>query len=410
MTGNLRVALVVQRYGEEVNGGSETLARRIAELIVDEVELTVLTTCAIDYLTWANAFREGETEVNGVRVMRFPVREHRDAQRFEQSSIAAYESPDDEVLGRAWVQAQGPDAPELVDHLATEGENYDAVAFVTYLYSTTVEGLPHVAERALLVPTVHDEPPLPLRIFDPVFALPRLLLFSTPEEQELAEARFDIDGRRARLVGIGTDEPPPSNPSRFEAMSGANRPYVLCVGRLDASKGVPNLLEAHARYRAAQPDGLDLVLLGGGELDLPKHEWLHRLGFVPEQLKHDALSGAAVVALPSPYESLSLSQLEAWSHGRPTLANAASPVLVGQSRRSGGGLWYRDSHEYGSMLDFLDRSKPVAEAIGRQGRAYVRAAYSWERVKKRWLDALIEVGSHAGRAKMSLHHRPDDAP
>jgi glycosyltransferase involved in cell wall biosynthesis len=69
--------------------------------------------------------------------------------------------------------------------------------------------------------------------------------------------------------------------------------------------------------------------LGGGEHELPTHDWLHRLGFVSEELKHDALSGAAVVAAPSPNESLSLTQLEAWSHGRPTLANAASPVLVG---------------------------------------------------------------------------------
>ena len=121
---------------------------------------------------------------------------------------------------------------------------------------------------------------------------------------------------------------------------------------------------ATARRR---PDGADLVLLGGGELELPTHDWLHRLGFVSEELKHDALSGAAVVAVPSPYESLSLSQLEAWSHGRPTLANAASPVLVGQSRRSGGGLWYRDADEYAAMVDFLTRSQPVGDAIGRPG-------------------------------------------
>ena len=224
MTGKLRVALVVQRYGEEVNGGSETLARRIAELIADEVDLTVLTTCALDYLTWANAFPAGQTDVNGVRVLRFPVRQPRDAQGFEHASLAAYASPEDEVLGRAWLQAQGPDAPELVDHLVTDGESYDAVAFVTYLYATTAEGLPRIAERALLVPTVHDEPPLRLHIFDQVFALPRLLLFSTPEEQQLADARFGVDESRARLVGIGIDDPPPSDPSRFAAESASLAP------------------------------------------------------------------------------------------------------------------------------------------------------------------------------------------
>ena len=149
-----------------------------------------------------------------------------------------------------------------MDHLVTDGESYDAVAFVTYLYATTAEGLPRIAERALLVPTVHDEPPLRLHIFDQVFALPRLLLFSTPEEQQLADARFGVDESRARLVGIGVDDPPPSDPARFAVESGVDRPYVLCVGRLDASKGVLDLVDAHARYRAAQPDGLDLVLLG----------------------------------------------------------------------------------------------------------------------------------------------------
>jgi glycosyltransferase involved in cell wall biosynthesis len=391
MTDKLRVALVVQRYGEEVNGGSETLARRIAELIADDVDLTVLTTCALDYLTWENAFPEGETDVNGVRVVRFPVRRPRDAEAFDQASVAAYSNPQDDVLGQAWVKAQGPDAPALVDHLANGRELYDAVAFMTYLYATTVEGLPHVADRSLLAPTVHDEPPLKLHVFDQVFALPRLLLFSTPEEQELAEARFGIDGSQARRVGIGVDEPPASDASRFVAATGIDHPYVLCVGRLDASKGVLDLVDAHERYRKKSSDGLDLVLVGGGELELPEHDWLHELGFVSDQLKHDAFSGASVVALPSPYESLSLSQVEAWSHGRPTLANAASPVLVGQSRRSGGGLWYRNSHEYKTMLDFVDRSPAVAEAIGRQGRDYVRRAYSWDRVRERWLEALREL-------------------
>jgi glycosyltransferase involved in cell wall biosynthesis len=391
MTGKLRAAIVVQRYGEDVNGGSETLARRIAELLVEDIDVTVLTTCALDYLTWADAYPPGPANLNGVPVLRFSVPQPREAKVFEQASIAAYANPDDERLGGAWVQAEGPIAPDLIEHLTTERERYDAIAFVTYLYATTVEGLPRVAERALLVPTVHDEPPLRLRIFDRVFELPRLLLFSTLEEQELARARFGIQDGRSRLVGMGADEPPPSEAARFAMTTGIERPYALCLGRLDESKGVLELIKAHRHYRIKAPEGLDLVLIGRGDLDIPKHDWLHRLGFVPEQLKHDALRGAAVVILPSPYESLSLSQLEAWSHGRPTLANSASPVLEGQSRRSAGGLWYGDSHEYAAMLDFLVRAKPAAEAIGRQGRRFVRSSYSWDRVKERWLEALAFV-------------------
>ena len=119
--------------------------------------------------------------------------------------------------------------------------------------------------------------------------------------------------------------------------------------------------------------------------------WLHRLGFVPEKVKHDALAGAEVVVCPSPYESLSLVQIEAWTHGRPTLSNAVSPVLVGQSRRSGGGLWYESDAEYAEMLDLLARRSPLARAIGRQGRRHARAAFSWDRVREAWLAALEEV-------------------
>lgn len=365
----------------------------MAELLVDHVELEVLTTCAVDYLTWANHYPPGLTHVDGVPVRRFHVSEPRDYDAFDAACRAAYAVPDDLVLGRKWMKAQGPNAPELLEHLQTSGDDYDAVLFVTYLYATTADGLPLVADRAVLVPTMHDEPPLRLRIFDELFARARLCLFSTPEERELAGVRFGVPDTRARVVGAGVDEYPDADPSRFSAETGIERPYVLYHGRLDLSKGVPELIEFHAAYRARRPDGLKLVLLGGGTADVPEGDGFHMLGFVPERVKHDAIAGAEVVVCPSPYESLSFSQLEAWSHGRPTLANAVSPVLVGQSRRAGGGLWYSNAEEYGAMLELLTVAKPLASAIGLQGRRYVRAEYSWDHVCDGWLAALAEVAS-----------------
>ena len=391
----MRVAVVVHRYGVEVLGGAETLARRVAELIAPEVDLTVLTTCALDYRTWTDHYPPGEASVNGVRVLRYSTPEPRRDRDFQRASAKAYRAPDDLELGRAWMRAQGPHTPGLVEHLRDEGSGYDAVAFVTYLYATTSDGLPLVAERSVLCPTMHDEPPLRLAIFDGIFERTRLCLFSTPEERELARRRFGIPDERARIVGAGIDEHPEADPERFRHETGIERPYALYLGRLDPSKGVDSLLHHHARYRAARPHGLDLVLVGSGEIKLPKADGFHAIGFVPERLKHDAIAGATVVVCPSAYESLSFAQLEAWSHGRPTLSSAASPVLVGQSRRAGGGLWYSDEAEYVAMLDFLARTQPLATAVGNQGRRYVRTEYSWEHVREAWLTALEEVAAAA---------------
>ena len=49
-----RLAIVVHRYGEEVGGGAEAHARAIAMQLATEVDVTVLTTCALDYRTWAD--------------------------------------------------------------------------------------------------------------------------------------------------------------------------------------------------------------------------------------------------------------------------------------------------------------------------------------------------------------------
>ena len=394
----MRAALVVQRYGNEVLGGAESLARRVAELIDPHLSLTVLTTCAVDYLTWADHYAPGEDEVNGVHVLRFPVPRPRDPYEFELATGRAYADPDDIELGHAWMEAQGPNAPGLVEHLREEGSAYDAVAFVTYLYATTASGLPLVADRSLLCPTMHDEPPLRLAIFDQLFGQARLCLFSTPEERELARDRFGVPDERARVVGAGIDNPGEADPERFAWQRGIDRPYALYMGRLDASKGVWELVEFHTRYRTRRPHGLDLVLIGGGDLTLPPTNGLHALGFVSEQEKNDAIAGASVVVCPSPYESLSFAQLEAWSHGRPTLANAASPVLEGQSRRAGGGLWYENADEYAAMLDLLARAEPLASAIGAQGRRYVREAYSWDHVRDEWLSAIASV---AGKANLA---------
>ncbi len=80
------LAIVVQRYGAEVTGGSESLARAVAERLAADFRVTVFTTCARDYVTWRNELPAGTEPANGVEVARFPVEEERDLASFNRLS------------------------------------------------------------------------------------------------------------------------------------------------------------------------------------------------------------------------------------------------------------------------------------------------------------------------------------
>jgi glycosyltransferase involved in cell wall biosynthesis len=119
---------------------------------------------------------------------------------------------------------------------------------------------------------------------------------------------------------------------------------------------------------------------------LRRQEGVHWVGSVDEQLKWDALAACDVVVVPSRYESLSLTALEAWCMGKPVLANAHAACVVGQCRRAQGGLWYANADELAVALDLLDDR--LREQLGRQGRAFVAANYSWGPVLDTYRAAL----------------------
>ena len=147
----LRVGLVVQRYGLEVNGGAELLCRMIAERLASRHEVEVLTTCAVDYITWKDEYAPGVAPVNGIPVRRFRVDCRRKKHKFNQYSgwIRSHAHTAEEE--RKWMRLQGPYSRGLLSYLSAQRESYDAFVFFTYLYATTCFGLPLVAERALLV-------------------------------------------------------------------------------------------------------------------------------------------------------------------------------------------------------------------------------------------------------------------
>jgi glycosyltransferase involved in cell wall biosynthesis len=126
-------------------------------------------------------------------------------------------------------------------------------------------------------------------------------------------------------------------------------------------------------------------------LPIPEHPRIKHLGFVSDQDKFDAIAGAELLVMPSPYESLSMVALEAWALGRPVLASARCDVLVGQCVRSNAGLYYEDAREFAAALDRILSDRALADTLGRNGRAFFGRHYSWPVIERKYLDMFDEL-------------------
>jgi glycosyltransferase involved in cell wall biosynthesis len=377
-----------------VGGGSETLCRHIAELLVDDVDSTVLTSAARTYGDWEPYFPLGESIENGVRVLRFPANAVDAGLRSLYE--AAFTSPERPELGRRWLLANGPTLPGLVEHLRSEASSYDAICAVPYVYPTTLLGFETFAGARILLPCAHDEPALRLSLYDAVFDSADVLVFNSEEEGDLIEQRFGVSDTPSFVIGTFVDPPPAVDPAAFAAHHHLANPYVVCVGRVDYSKGSDLLFALHAETVHRTPSHT-LVTVGHPYMDIPRLPNLLVTGYVDEQTKHEAIAGAAAVILPSPYESLSIVALEGWSHSKPAFVNAASPVLLGQCQRSAGGLWYADTHDYAHGLSLLLTEPSLARGLGLAGRSWSFERYARPRVRAAWLSVLQTAAEQAAR-------------
>ncbi|HYY54483.1 MAG TPA: glycosyltransferase family 4 protein [Candidatus Dormibacteraeota bacterium] len=387
-----RLLVVAQRYGD-VAGGAELHARQLATRLAGAgVDVEIATTTARDYWTWRNEFPAGEDRIDGLRVRRFAVAAPR-APEFRRAERAAFAEGHSLADERAFIEAQGPVVPELLDFLMREGDGYDHILFFTYIYYPTVYGLPLVADRAVLVPTAHDEPAIRLTTYRALFHAPRAIAFNTAEEREMVQRLF----RNARIpnevVGVGVDVAPSPSAERFRAAHGIEGPILLYVGRIVESKGCDELFAFFTRWRELAPDAhrATLVVAGHAEMRIPDRPDVRHVGYLSDAEKFDAYDACDVFVMPSRYESLSMVALEAWAMGRPLLCHAECEVLRGMSRRAGAGLYYRSFAEFAEAVELLLSDGDARARLGARGRRFVDTTYTWPRVIETYLDLFAEV-------------------
>jgi glycosyltransferase involved in cell wall biosynthesis len=390
MSARPRIAFVVQRCGVEVNGGAEQHCLKIAQRMAAFWDCEILTTCALDYVTWANHYPSGLELVDGVTIRRFPVAVPRDIAQFIRLSEQLRPRRSSAPLAEqeAWMRAQGPWTPELFTFLEQERDAYDAFVFFGYLYATTYFGLPRVRDKAWLAPLAHDEWPIYLSMWNRLFSLPRGFIFNTLEEQDFLRRRFLSLTLEGPVAGVGVDPPADSDGARFRRRYGIDDPFLLYMGRIEPAKGCDELFAYFIEWRRRERQPRKLVLLGRAVMEIPAHPDIVALGFVDEQTKWDALAACDLLVMPSLYESLSMVLLEAWTVGKPVLVNGRCPVLVGQCRRANGGLWYEHFGEFALGLRVLEQDG-LGARLGEQGRRFVERQYCWPGIEQCYL-ALID--------------------
>ncbi len=383
-----KIGIIVQRYGLEINGGAEYHARLIAEKMAKHIEVEVFTSTALDYLTWGHHYENDKEIINGIKLNRFRVSKERDPEKFGKLQRKVFENEHTLEDEKEWLYEEGPFMPDLIKELEKREDEFYKYIFFSYRYYHSYEGLRKFKGKSLLVPTAEHDEVIYMRLFKDLFLLPSAIIYNSHEEQEIINKVSGNNSIPGDIVGVGSEIPETFDPTSFRKKYDINSKFVLYIGRLDENKGVPELIRHFIRFSDNTGSNIKLVLMGKSVIEIPDHQNILYLGFLDDNDKFDALSGAELLVIPSQFESLSMVTLEAWAIGIPVIANGKTEVLKGQCKRSNAGLWYTNYEQFNEAFSILLGNSNVRERMGENGRKFFKENYSWEVIENKYLKIL----------------------
>ena len=387
-----KIAIINQRYGLEVNGGSELYSRQIAEKLIAKYDVEVLTSCAVEYVKWSNYYNEGVEQINGVTVRRFKTLHEREPKVFSALDSMMLSNPHiEEEISEQWIEHMGPYCPELVEYVDKHQDEYEAIIVVTYLYYTAVKSIVRIKNKAIFIPTAHQEPFIHFDMYKKVFGAADAYVFLTDEEKDLVHSIFHNEDVPYEVMGVGVEVPEVVDSERFKKKYNLDN-YLIYVGRIDEGKDCPRLFKYFLEYKRRVKSDLKLVLMGKAVCDIPKSPDIISLGFVSEEDKFDGIKGAKALILPSKFESLSISVLEAMTLSVPVIVNGICDVLKGHCVKSNGGLYYKNYFEFEGCINYMMEHPEEYAIMCKNARKYVEDYFQWDDIMKKFDSVIERVG------------------
>ena len=369
-----KIAFIIVRYGENINGGAEVHCQMLAERLLPYYEVEVLTTTIRAFNHPDQDYTEGVSSWNGVTIRRFkpqPIdqeqfrpfrKKYKTARRIRQylkklnllraASFLHPEWKSGIENERPFYESTATHAPGLLRYIESHKAEYAAFIFANFYTPQAVLGSVVAPEKSLLIPMAHLAP--------------------------------------NSIVGCGIEMAPEAEWSGVKAKYKLPDEYVLYLGRVSKAK-VDKLLPYFLRCKAKYGGDAKLVLVGGFENEIRKFDSPDILftGYVSDEEKTAIVRHATVMVNPSPMESLSLLMLEGMQSRIPLLVNGRSKVMKDHCRLSGAGLWYNNGRDFRKKLHRLLSDPELRRTMSEKGPAYVREHYDWEIIIPK-LRTLIE--------------------
>lgn len=409
-----KVAVVIPWFGKDISGGAETAAYGLVQALqtyAPDIQVEVLTTTLPEFAQHWNAptHPAGTQEEDGILVRRFdPDCRDRHFFDFVNGQILMPGSTKELLLPDNTYRSPLPACLEsyylmrmvwsssLVTFIEENWDEYEAFAFIPYMFATTVAGCAAAGSKSILIPCLHDERYACMRLYSRVFAKVASVLCHVRSEAALF-SHFYPQAPQPQALGVQVNtDVEPGDPDRFRSKYGIRGPFILYAGRQVSGKNVPLLIDYFRAFRQTheQWSGVQLVLIGKGDLDYSNEPGVRALGFIPPQDKIDAYRAATALAMLSVNESFSIVMMEAWLQETPAIVSSECPVTRDHIFDSGGGEAVANADEFGLVLSRWLEQPQGAQQQGRKGREYVLANFTATIIAERFRDALDDLRPH----------------
>ncbi|MCS7124306.1 MAG: glycosyltransferase family 4 protein [Candidatus Bathyarchaeota archaeon] len=233
----------------------------------------------------------------------------------------------------------------------------------------------------------------------------KIIAVSTHTKMELLE-HYDVSANKVHVIYNGVDinkfKPTDEKDKVKREMGFVDDKVVLYVGRLYRRKGLRTLLKA-VPFILRKIKDVKFVISGKGfrneekelrvlasKLKVEKNVFF--LGYTPDDKLPKLYQAAEVFVLPSVYEGMPFTLLEALASGLPVVATNVGgiPEVVNHGEN---GLLVKSQDLQGLVegILYLLENPDFAHEMGLSGRKTVEKNFSWQKVARQVLEVYNEV-------------------